>query len=106
VPSTPATLENVWRASNLFQILENDRKSYEKYVETDKHDQAAFRAAVLNDKKKGVSQKSPYTLGFSAQIKSLVLRQLQFRMQDRFQLYTSFATSIVRIFTAMVSRDD
>jgi hypothetical protein len=65
-------------------------------METEKADQEAFRAAVAADKKKGVSAKSPYTLGFAGQIRALVVRQFQMRLQDRFQLYTSYSLSIVR----------
>lgn len=96
VPSTPAALESAWRVSSQFRILENERVSYEKYMETERHDQEAFRTAVLEDKKKGVSKKSPYTLSFVAQVKALTIRQFQLRFQDRFQLYTSFSMSIVR----------
>ena len=98
VPSTPQALENTWRASRQFETLEIDRKSYEKLMETEKHDQEAFRAAVLEDKKKGVSEKSPYTLGLFAQVKALTIRQFQLRLQDSFQLYTSFSMSIVSCF--------
>lgn len=95
VPSTPAALEDAWRSSTLFQNMENERKWYEKYLETEKADQDEFRTAVLQDKRKGVSKKSPYTLGFTQQVFALTARQFQLRLQDRFQLYTSFAMSIV-----------
>ena len=64
----------------------------------DKADQEAFRAAVLADKKKGVSQKSPYTLGFTGQVKALFIRQFRMRLQDRFQLITSFSLSTVSVY--------
>ncbi|KAF8511207.1 ABC-2 type transporter-domain-containing protein [Gautieria morchelliformis] len=94
VPSTPAALEEAWRASSLFRTMNNDRQWYEKYVETEKEDQEAFRSAVLQDKKKGVSKKSPYTLGFRNQVWALTVRQFSLRLQDKFQLYTSFSMSI------------
>jgi ATP-binding cassette subfamily G (WHITE) protein 2 (SNQ2) len=64
-------------------------------METEKMDQETFRAAVADDKKKGVSKKSPYTLGFSGQVKALTVRQFQMRLQDKFQLYTSFSLSTI-----------
>ena len=60
-----------------------------------KCNQEAFRAAVLDDKKKGVSKKSPYTLSFWGQVKALTIRQFQTRIQDKFQLYTSFGLAII-----------
>ncbi|KAG6869415.1 hypothetical protein C0992_003255, partial [Termitomyces sp. T32_za158] len=63
-------------------------------METEETDQEAFRAAVAADKKKGVSKKSPYTLGFSGQVRALAVRQFQTRIQDRFQLYTSYSLSM------------
>lgn len=66
-------------------------------METEKADQEAFRAAVIADKKKGVSKTSPYTLGFTGQVRALTIRQFQMRMQDKFQLITSFTLSLVRV---------
>jgi len=64
-------------------------------MRTEKADQEAFRAAVVADKKKGVSKTSPYTLGFTGQVRALTLRQFQQKVQDKFQLYTSFSLSVV-----------
>ena len=75
--------------------MDNDRVWYDKYVETEKQDQEEFRNAVLQDKKKGVSKKSPYTLGFMNQVWALTTRQFQLRLQDKFQLFTSFSMSTV-----------
>ena len=50
---------------------------------------------MLAYKKKGVSKKSPYTLGFTGQVKALFIRQFRMRLQDRFQLITSFSLSWV-----------
>ena len=64
----------------------------------ERHDQEAFRATVLDDKKKGVSKKSPYTLGFWGQVKALTICQFQTKVQDRFQLYASFGLAIILSF--------
>ena len=55
----------------------------------EKRDQDVFRAAVLDDKKKGVLKKGPYTLGFFGQVKALIVRQFQTRLQDSFQMRPS-----------------
>ncbi|KAG6817582.1 hypothetical protein H0H87_006959 [Tephrocybe sp. NHM501043] len=95
VPSTPSALENAFRSSPQAQANENSLKQYKQLMETEKTDQEAFRAAVAADKKKGVSKKSPYTLGFTGQVRALTVRQFQTRIQDKFQLYTSYSLSIV-----------
>jgi ATP-binding cassette subfamily G (WHITE) protein 2 (SNQ2) len=97
VPSTPPELERTFVKSHLAETMRVELEAYKKSMETDKADQEAFRAAVAADKKKGVSRKSPYTLGFWGQVKALTVRQFQLRLQDRFQLYTSFGLSLVRV---------
>jgi len=98
IPSTPEELESAFQRS--VYALDN-RESLEKYkvfMETEKSDQEAFRAAVAADKKRGVSKKSPYTLGFSGQVWALAVRRFQMRLQNKFQLYTSFTLSVVLAF--------
>jgi len=94
VPSTPQALEHAFRASYHYSDMITSLQKYKANQAEEKRDQEAFRAAVLDDKKKGVSKRSPYTLGFWGQVKALTIRQFQTRMQDRFQLYTSFGLAI------------
>ena len=75
--------------------MREDLAKYKQQMEIDKTDQEEFRKAVLSDKKRGVSKKSPYTLGFTGQVRALVIRQFQMRLQDRFQLVTSYSLSTV-----------
>ncbi|KAL5519548.1 SNQ2_1 [Sanghuangporus vaninii] len=93
VPSTSESLESAFRESRFGQRLADDVNKYKLLQETEKADQEAFRAAVAAAKKKGVSRKSPYTLGFLGQVKALTRRQFQLRIQDKFQLYTSYGLS-------------
>lgn len=97
-PSTPEALENAFFLSTFARESEDSRGKYKLLMETERVDQQTFRAAVAADKKKGVSAKSPYTLGFTGQVRALVVRQFQTKIQDRFQLYTSFSLSIVLAF--------
>lgn len=96
VPSTPEALESAFLTSPLARAMEDDLAKYKVAQDMEKRDQEAFRQAVLADKKKGVSKKSPYTIGFIGQVKALAIRQFQMRLQDRFQLTTSYTLSIVR----------
>lgn len=95
VPSTPSALESAFRLSKFASDADIDREKFKLSMEQDKEDQLAFRAAVLADKKKGVSKKSPYTLGLTGQVKALTIRQFQMKLQYKFQLYTSFILSTV-----------
>ena len=97
-PSTPEALENSYLMSNYSRSNEDSLEKYKLLMDTEKTDQETFRAAVAADKKKGVSAKSPYTLGFIGQVRALTVRRFQTKIQDRFQLYTSFTLAIVRIF--------
>lgn len=93
--STSQGLENAFHMSTYARDNDTSRQQYKILMENEKADQETFRAAVAADKKKGVSKKSPYTLGFSGQVWALTKRQFQMRIQDRFQLVTSFTLSIV-----------
>lgn len=95
VYSTPSALENAYRLSKYAQDSDDALEKYKVAMATDKADQEAFRQSVADDKKKGVSQKSPYTLGFTGQVRALAVRQFQQRLQDKFQLYTSYTLTIV-----------
>ncbi|KAF7347495.1 Pleiotropic drug resistance ABC transporter protein [Mycena venus] len=94
-PSTPEALESVFQTSQFSRALDDNREKYKLLMETEREDQEAFRAAVAADKKKGVSKKSPYTLGFTGQVRALTVRQFQMKMQDKFHLYTSFTLATV-----------
>jgi ATP-binding cassette, subfamily G (WHITE), member 2, SNQ2 len=96
-PSTPEMLEQAYLRSNFSRANAAELKDYKHLMDTEKTDQEAFRAAVAADKKKGVSKSSPYTLGFTGQVRALAIRQFRQKLQDKFHLYTSFSLSIVGI---------
>ncbi|KAI0830812.1 ABC-2 type transporter-domain-containing protein [Trametes gibbosa] len=93
VPSTPEALEQAFMQSRFGAEMRESLGKYKQKMELDKSDQETFRQAVVAEKKRGVSKKSPYTLGFTGQVRALVIRQFQMRLQDRFQLITSFTLS-------------
>lgn len=93
--SSPEGLENAFLSTPTHTKIQHSLGEFKLRMETEKEDQQAFRAAVLADKKRGVSQKSAYTLGFAGQVKALTIRQFRVRLQDRFQLTTSFGMDTV-----------
>ncbi|CCM03667.1 uncharacterized protein FIBRA_05811 [Fibroporia radiculosa] len=90
VPSSPEELEQAFLQSDFAGEMRKLLGDYKVLMDQDKTDQEEFRAAVEADKKRGVSKKSPYTQGFINQVRALTLRQFRMRLQDRFQLITSF----------------
>ncbi|KAL1694829.1 P-loop containing nucleoside triphosphate hydrolase protein [Schizophyllum commune] len=95
VPSTPEDLERAFLASKYAYDINREREEYNEHMQIERTDQEAFRAAVLADKKKGVSKKSPYTLGYVGQVMALTKRQFFLRKQDMFQLITSYTLFVV-----------
>ncbi|OBZ78638.1 Brefeldin A resistance protein [Grifola frondosa] len=95
VPCTPEALEQAFLRSSFASEMFDSLAKYKRLTEVNKADQEAFRAAVAADKKRGVSKKSPYTLGFTGQVRALAVRQFQMRLQDKFQLVTSFGLSTI-----------
>jgi ATP-binding cassette, subfamily G (WHITE), member 2, SNQ2 len=75
--------------------LRSELEEYKTLVENERTDQEAFRKAVLLDKNTGASKEGAYTLGYAGQVMTLARRQFQMRLQDRFQLVTSFSLSVV-----------
>ncbi|KAH9929730.1 ABC-transporter [Fomitopsis serialis] len=100
VPTTPEQLEQAFLQSPFAQDVQDSLVKYKGVMEHDKADQEAFRTAVAADKKRGVSKKSPYTQGFLNQVRALFWRQFQMRLQDRFQIYTSFTLHTRRVLFA------
>ncbi|TFK26768.1 ABC-transporter [Coprinopsis marcescibilis] len=94
-PSTPADLETSYLQSRFGVETNKAAQEHKRFMESEKSDQEAFRAAVAADKKRGVSSRSPYTLGFSGQVWALTKRQFQTRLQDDFQLKTGYFFTLV-----------
>ena len=95
VPSTPGDLEQAYVDSPFYADNDDDLQSYKNLMETERTDQEAFRAAVADDKKRGVSKSSPYTVGFTGQVFSLTKRIFQTKLQDKFHIYNSYMISMV-----------
>lgn len=95
VPCSPEAMESAWKTSPMYRTVQDELLKYKNDQATEKHDQEVFREAVRADKKRGVSKKSPYTVSFLGQVKALVKRQFIMRLQDRFQLFTSYSLSTI-----------
>lgn len=96
-PSTPAALAQAFKNSKHYARLQVDREAYDKLMETEKHDQDAFRKAVAEDKNRHVSRNSPYTVSFWKQVAILTGRKFRLQSQDNFGLVTSYGLSVVSL---------
>lgn len=103
VPSSPEALEQAFWESGLGFDL---RRELEHYKESMKDNQEMFEGSVLVENNSRASKKSPYTLGYAGQVMALARRQFQMRLQDRFQLVTSFSLSVVRKLTKRLISSD
>lgn len=74
--------------------MKAERDEYNERMAADATKRDDFMTAVAEDKRKGVSKKSPYTVSFPMQVAALTKRQFQLKRQDKFGLYTGYFTSI------------
>jgi hypothetical protein len=94
VPSNAVSLAEAYRKSETYHRMKAERDEYNERMAADPTNRNDFMAAVAEDKRKGVSAKSPYTVSFPMQVAALTKRQFQLKRQDKFGLYTGYFTSI------------
>lgn len=75
VPTTPEALEAAYKKSDIFKRMLAEREDFKKLIEAENGRQKDFVAAVKDDKRRGVSNKSPYTVSFYTQVQALTVRQ-------------------------------
>ncbi|KXX73602.1 ABC transporter G family member 11 [Madurella mycetomatis] len=94
-PYSPATLEAAFRESKFARDLEDEMARYKKTLveETDKHDD--FRIAVSEQKRRGASKRSEYSVGFHQQVWALMKRQFLLKKQDVLALILSWLRNII-----------
>ncbi|MBW0499304.1 hypothetical protein O181_039019, partial [Austropuccinia psidii MF-1] len=94
VPQTPEEMEKAFLNSEIHQRVKSEMEQYRAYVATENRDREEFFNAVKRDKNLGASKKSPHTASFFSQLISLVIRDIQLKLQDRLGLIFSWSTSI------------
>ena len=94
-PSTPDQLAEAFKKSEIYSRMMKEREIYREEIQRDNQKRDEFRGAVSADKRRLVSNKSPYTVSFWTQVRALTIRQFQLKMQDRLDLIVSYATSII-----------
>ncbi|KAL2134009.1 hypothetical protein VTI74DRAFT_1262 [Chaetomium olivicolor] len=94
-PHSPETLEAAFRASKFAKDLDQEMAQYKQKLneEADKYED--FRVAVLEQKRRGASRKSPYSVGFHQQVWALMKRQFLLKQQDVLALILSWLRNII-----------
>ncbi|KAK4100463.1 hypothetical protein N658DRAFT_516555 [Parathielavia hyrcaniae] len=94
-PHSPATLEAAFKESTLARDLEEEMTQYKKSLneEADKYED--FRVAVSEQKRRGASKKSAYSVGFQTQVWALMKRQFLLKKQDVLALVLSWLRNII-----------
>ncbi|WVQ86013.1 hypothetical protein IAT38_008181 [Cryptococcus sp. DSM 104549] len=95
VPSTPEAMEEAYKASEIYARMSREREEYKHLMESDSTAREDFKLAVREQKHKGVSKKSPYTVPFVSQVWIIAKRQIRLKFQDHFGIYTGYATSLI-----------
>lgn len=93
VPKSAEELEQAYLNSDVCRRMLKEREDYEALEKQEVQHQEEFRAAVHDDKRRGVGRKSPYTVSFFEQVRALAIRQAQIRMQDRLGFSFAYITA-------------
>ncbi|KAH6617086.1 ABC-2 type transporter-domain-containing protein [Chaetomium tenue] len=94
-PNSPESLEAAFRESKFAKNLDEEMSQYKKGLseETDKYDD--FRVAVREQKRRGASKKSAYSVAFHQQVWALMKRQFLLKKQDVLALILSWLRNII-----------
>ncbi|PWN34157.1 putative ATP-binding multidrug cassette transport protein [Meira miltonrushii] len=96
VPCTPEEQEAAYRKSDIYKRVLEEKEAYDLAVKEDQKANAIeFKEAVSAEKHPGVRHRSQYTVPFWEQIWALVLRSMQMKAGDRFDIFMSYVTAIV-----------
>lgn len=86
VPSTPEAMEEAYRKSDIYARMMAEKDEYKLQMQAEERNREQFRAAVLDQKHRGVGKKSPYTVSFFAQIAAITQRQTILKFQNKFDV--------------------
>ncbi|CAO3574960.1 unnamed protein product [Mortierella alpina] len=94
LPRSPKDFEEVFKASQYYKNIEQDRIEYQKEVQENSNPEE-FKDATRQMKQKHVSPGDPYTINFVGQVKALTVRQFQLTRGDITSLIARYATIII-----------
>lgn len=94
VPQTPEEMEKAYLNSKIYQQVQSNIRDYRTELEIDKRDQEEFFRAVDHARSKFTSRRSSFTVSFYTQIRALMVREIQLKLQDRVGLILSWVTTV------------
>lgn len=94
VPSTPEELAKAFNESPYRKALDQEMAAYRAQVQEEKHVYEEFELAHQEAKRKYTPKSSVYSSPFWIQVWALMKRQALIKMQDKFTLYVTWATTI------------
>jgi ABC-type multidrug transport system ATPase subunit len=94
-PHSPATLEAAFKDSKFRNDLDEEMAQYKKSLTDDADKYEDFRIAVREQKRRGTSKKSAYSVGFQTQVWALMKRQFLLKKQDVLALILSWLRQII-----------
>ena len=94
-PHSPDTLSAAFNESVYAKAMQDEMTTYKSSLasETEKHED--FQIAVREQKRRGASKRSAYSVGFGSQVWALMKRQFIIKMQDRLALFLAWLRSAV-----------
>ncbi|KAF9439085.1 hypothetical protein BGZ76_000047 [Entomortierella beljakovae] len=94
-PRTPKEFEDAFKSSQFFADVERGRIEYKNEVQ-ESHPIEEFKEATQQTKQKHVSMKTPYTINFVGQVKTLTIRQFQLTRGDMFAVVSRYASNVIK----------
>ncbi|MBW0486548.1 hypothetical protein O181_026263 [Austropuccinia psidii MF-1] len=95
VPQTPEEMEKAFLNSEIHQRVKSEMAQYRDYLASENKDREEFLNSFKRDRNIRSSKKSPYMASLFTQVKNLVIRDIQLKLQDRAGLIFSWSTAIL-----------
>ncbi|KAL2198045.1 ABC-2 type transporter-domain-containing protein [Corynascus similis CBS 632.67] len=94
-PHSPETLEAAFNESKYARDLDEEMSQYKKKLAEEAERYEDFRVAVREQKRRGASKRSAYSVGFHQQVWALMKRQFLLKQQDVLALVLSWLRNII-----------
>lgn len=95
VPQTAEEMEKAYLNSDICRKMRHEMEDYRAYVAAENREREEFFEAVKNDRSTAVARKSPLTVSIFSQLKALVIRDIQLKLQNRIGLAFSWGSAFL-----------
>ncbi|CAH7677570.1 ABC-2 type transporter-domain-containing protein [Phakopsora pachyrhizi] len=94
IPKTAEDMEKAYLDSDICRRMLEERELYREYLMSSETEKQDFIQSAKDDHRFGTSKNSLYIVSVITQVKALIVREIQLKLQDRIGLFFSWATSI------------